>query len=195
MRLLPFNTWWTRGASVLVKPPCRTHAPIVVSRSQRSQFAAGIFHSSSSRQTRSAASSSSRRTCGAATLIQQLMHGSSQQAARIRAPANQGQQHQQLSIQRRGVANVVAEGTVLFRDASNSGRKSGETWSVTAGMNRCAVSRCESDLARVCVLVVGHRWARFGTLGTDGSMRPRLHHHQAKQGSAPEHVAAAQWNH
>ena len=157
MRLLPFNTWWTRGASVLVKPPCRTHAPIVVSRSQRSQSAAGIFHSSSSRQTCSAASSSSRRTCGAATLIQQLMHGSSQQAARIRAPANQGQQHQRLSIQRRGVANVVAEGTVLFRDASNC-----DKWSVAAGplCARCVinrVSRCERDLARECGLEVVRR--------------------------------------
>ena len=187
-------------ASILVKPPCRWHAPIVVSRSQRSYPAAGIFHSSSSLRTRSAASSSSsRQTCSAATSIQQLSHGN-QQAARIRTPANQGQRHQQLSIQRRGVANVVAEATVLFRDASNSGRKRGETWSGTAGP-RCArcvsdrVSRCERDRARVCVLMVVHRWARFGTLGKDGSMRPSLHHHQTKQGSAPEHVAAAQWNH
>ena len=82
------------------------------------------------------------------------MHGSSQQAARIRAPANQGQQHQRLSIQRRGVANVVAEGTVLFRDASNC-----DKWSVAAGplCARCVinrVSRCERDLARECGLSV-----------------------------------------
>ena len=38
------------------------------------------------------------------------------------------QRHQQLSIQRRGVANVVAEATVLFRDASNC-----DKWSVING--------------------------------------------------------------
>jgi hypothetical protein len=145
LRHLPFKTWWTSVASILVEPPCRSHAPVVASRSQRSYPAAGIFHSSSSRRTRGAASSSSRRTCSAATLIQRLRHGNSQPAARIQTPANQGQRHQQLSIQRRGVANVVAEATVLFRDANNC-----DKWSVAAGP-RCArcvinrVSRCERD--------------------------------------------------
>ena len=178
-------------ASILVEPPYRSHAPVVASRSQRSYPAAGIFHNSSSRRTRGAASSSSRRTCSAATLIQRLRHGSSQPTARIRTPANQGQRHQQLSIQRRGVAHVVVEATVLFRDASNCDR-----WSVAAGP-RCArcvinrVSRCERDPARECVLEVVRRWARFGTLGMGGLIHPSLHHHQEEQSSAPEHVAAA----
>ena len=145
---------WLRFSSSL--PAGRTPR-VVASRSQRSYPAAGIFHSSSSRQTRGAASSSSRRTCSAATLIQQLRHGNSQPTARIQTPANQGQRHQQLSIQRRGVANVVAEATVLFRDASNC-----DKWSVAAGP-RCArcvsnrVSRCERDQALVCVLEVVRR--------------------------------------